>query len=304
MKDIKNIYELLPCAVYITDTYGYVLETNNMNPFKQIKIGRRLSQVILGFPDDKQGEIENGGRVYHWTASEVLRSDIVVGYTIMLIDITIENELAKKSRIKSSEIDELIEKQKEANNQLETLALEVKQLSDYAEQLRIARNIHDNSGHALTALHTISGICSSIKDTDNDKYLSLIDDGLKLCRQEMIDKAIKSFDSVKSILDYFMNLRTFPIYCNINGEEPDFVKDKYELIYKIVRESYHNTLSHSLAENISILVDMSNNVIKLSIKDDGQFHGSFEMGFGLSMMVESVKASGGEIITRTTGLRS
>lgn len=295
MNSIKNIYELLPNAVYITDAYGYVLEINSGNPFEQIKAGSRLSKVIPGFPEDRQGEIKHFERVYQWTSSEVLRADTVVGYTVMLMDITVEDNLSKRSALKSREIKELIEKQKEANAQLELLALEVKQLSDYSEQLRIARSIHDNSGHALTALHTICGMCNTFKDTDSEKYLSLIDEGLMLCRQERRDKTVKSFDSVLSILEYFKSTSPFPINCNITGEEPDFIKDKYELIYKIIRESYHNTLSHSLAESINILVNMSNDVILLSVQDDGQFHGSFEKGFGLSIMEENVEASGGKV---------
>ena len=67
------------------------------------------------------------------------------------------------------------------------------------------------------------------------------------------------------------------------------------MIERILKEAYHNTLDHSFADTMQVSVDLTESSAKISISDNGKFHGEFEKGFGLSVIEESVIASGGEI---------
>ena len=69
----------------------------------------------------------------------------------------------------------------------------------------------------------------------------------------------------------------------------------YEVIDRVCREAYHNTLSHSLADRLTIEVYMAPEVLRLHITDNGCFRGTLEKGFGLTTMEENVRASGGTI---------
>lgn len=293
MDDLMQVLRSLPDTVIITDVYWYVLDYNHSEPFDRLKKGVKLKRYMpdcIDIPDD---EFRFGGKVYQRKITPIYEKSAHVGYTVYLSDITEMRMLLEQRRQKNAELKELTQKQKEAKNELEKYAHQVEALSEYTEQLRIARNIHDDSGHAITSLHTISQMCLQCRESDPVQFAKLIDYGIVICENAAKEKAMRRYASLRELLEAFRNENPFPVEFSLYGEEPLFVASIYEIIHKVCKEAYHNTLSHSLADRLYIEAYMGSKLLKLRLFDNGRFHGTFEKGFGLNTMEKNVVASGG-----------
>ena len=297
MDVIEKAFRLLPDTIIITDVYWYVLDYNRKDPFWPMRKGDNLNRYMADCKSMPNGRYPYDGKVYQRSTTPVFERGIHVGYVVYLADVTEKERLIEKSRIKSAELEELTGKQAQANAELEEYVRQAEALGEYEEQVRIARSIHDDAGHAITMLNTISQMCLQLKDSDPAQYHRLIEEGIALCDSNKIKKQDNSFSdiSIKEMLEKLRDDSAFPIELRIQGEEPQFAKPLHKIIEKICQEAYHNTLSHSMADRITIEVNMEPTLLSLRISDNGSFRGTLEKGFGLCTMEESVRASGGTI---------
>ena len=291
----EQAFRLLPDTVIITDVYWYILDFNHTTPFNCIKKGWSLTRVMpdcRALPSDR---LRRGGRVYQRSVTPVYAQNLHVGYTVYLADITDREDLIEQQRRKSEELEALTQRLAKANAELEAYVRQAEALSDYEEQRRIARTIHDDAGHAITALNTISGMCLQIGQSDAERYEELIDEGIALCENALKAREKRRYASLREMLEIFRNESPFPIELLIDGDEPAFAASLYEVIDRVCREAYHNTLSHSLADKLTIEVYLTPEALRLHIADNGCFRGTLEKGFGLTTMEENVHASGGTL---------
>lgn len=299
MDRLKQAYLSLPDTVIITDVYWYVLDFNRKTPFDKLKKGVRLTRYMSDCSGVIDDEYLFDGKVYQRKVAPVYEHNAHVGYTVYLADISEKKDLIEQRREKSAELKELTQRQAQANAELEEYAHQVKALSEYEEQLRIARSIHDDSGHAITALHTISQMCLQLRGHDWEQYNSLLDEGIAICKKASEGKSMRQYSSLRELLEEFRDESPFPIEVTVYGEEPSFILPLYEFIHNVCKEAYHNTLSHSLADKLMIEADMRPSGLTLKIIDNGRFHGVFEKGFGLTTMEENIRASGGSLTFET-----
>ena len=296
MKDRKRIiFEAVPDRIFIIDAYGYVLDHNGKEPFKSIKKGVGIKNVIGDYLNGAEGVVRYGKMVFRRKTTPLIREGSIAGYTIILTDITEQTAIMEQRKEKSEELKALANSLAQSNTELEKLAFQVRELTGYSEHLRLARAIHDNDGHALTELYTICGICKKIKDSDRQKYLRLLNEGKRICADALKQGREQSHDTLSDIFEAVVAGSDFPVRVNIDGAEPVFIKKLYPLIYRICREAYHNTLEHSLADTFYIEAALSGHKASIRFFDNGCFQGSFEKGFGLDTMEKSVIDSGGSI---------
>lgn len=293
MKTTRMLFDSIPDTVVITDTYGYILDFNRKTPFDSLKKGKKLTSYLPDCFEGGEGEFRAADRVYRRYTAKLDNGKNDTGYTVRLSDITEEARLDGQLRNRSRELSLLERELSESNAKLTEFVMRVKELSDYSEQLRIARVIHDDYGHALTELFVICQMCLQLKDTDPEKCGQLLREGSKICRRATEEKRQTEFGSLKELLYDFAGKNAFPTIVTVEGDEPPFIKDKYGLIGMICKEAYHNTLAHSLAERFYIKAEADEEQVTLTLTDDGAFHGTFEKGFGLSAMENAVNASGG-----------
>lgn len=173
--------------------------------------------------------------------------------------------------------------------------MRVRELADHTEQLRIAKAIHDGYGHAITELYTVCQMCLELKDSDPEKCRLLLLEGTEICRRASAEGFKTSFESISELLSYYAGKSTFPSEITIEGSEPEIIKDKYEVIGAACKEAFHNTLSHSMADKFLITLRMEGQHVTLILSDNGSFRGSFEKGFGLTNLENSVIYSGGTV---------
>ncbi len=294
MDKTRTLFLNIPDIVLITDAYGYILDFNRKGPFEIIKKGRKITEVYSDFPSEAKG-IECKDKIYKPQVSSTLRAGKIAGYTVIFTDITEKESISKEIQKRNDELDLLTVNLREGNEKLEILAAKIKEISAYEEQLRIARSIHDDSGHAITEIHAICQMCLKLKNSDINQYHEMIAEGMKLCEHALNKKNASEYISISDITDRMVRTSQFPIKCSIEGEEPSFAKDLYPIIARILTEAYHNTLDHSLADVLYINFVMSHDKIILKIQDNGKFRGPFEKGFGLLSMEGYVAHSGGRV---------
>lgn len=298
--DTKEMFQNMPDIGIITDAYGYILDYNMSASVLNMKKGRRLIRYIPDCFSKDTAQVSFGGRVYRKSVSAIMDREAVNGYTVSLVDVTEITSLIEEREEKRKELLGLVDELIKRNVELEKLAFQAKELTDYSEQLAIARKIHDDEGHAITAIHTICEMCLKLKDSDIEEYEKLLQEGIDICKNALSGSNEVKYQSLNEMFDGFVRLSQFPVEVSVEGVEPEFIKDIYEHVGRICKEAYHNTLSHSLADRLSIRVKMEYDSFTLKIQDNGSFRGRFEKGFGLTSMEDYVKASGGtlEFITR------
>lgn len=295
MKNLDNLFRQMSDVVTITDAYGYVLDFNRADRVSGLRKGLRLTKLIPDMFTLKEGNVEIGDCTYRRVVSPVISGKHVIGYTVIFTDVTEEVILERQNRDRGRELQALTRARQDANKKLAEYALEVKNLSDYAEQLRIARSIHDDSGHAVTEIHSICQMCLQLMDKDIRAYRELISEGIEICRKASAGGELKEYASLKELTESFFRRGSIQNHVTFEGLEPAFMKEKYETAGRILKEAYHNTMEHSLGDAMDVSFCGDEDGFTMTIRDNGSFRGPFEKGFGLMAMEDYVKASGGEI---------
>ena len=286
----------LPDTVVITDVYWYVLEFNRRGPFPALRRGQNLKRLIPDCGDAPEGRLTAAGRVYQRSTTPVQENGVHVGFVVYLADVTQEEQLLEQSRVRSEALEALTLEQQQANAELEAYARETEALLGYAEQLRVARSIHDEAGHAITELNMISQMCLQLKNRDPEQAGTLIREGIRLCEDALRGRETGDDVSLTELLQRFRSGKPFPVELSISGDrEPAFAASLYGLIRDVCEEAYSNTVSHSLADRMRITVAMSPDELQIYLTDNGRFSGTLEKGFGLRTMEERVRASGGSL---------
>jgi signal transduction histidine kinase len=180
------------------------------------------------------------------------------------------------------------------------------------ERIRIAREIHDELGHLLTALkHDIEGLTSQ-----SDLPMEAVKSELKIMI-DMIDSLIDSVRKIATelrpgILDHLglfpaiewqirqVRLRT-KICCTFTMGKMEVTFDKNEttIIYRIVQEILTNIIRHSRATHVRVLLTKKDNCFVLKVIDNGVGFKPDESNqtasLGLMGMQERALSIGGEL---------
>ena len=294
MEPMEILFREIPDTVFITDPCGYLLDLNRAEPFRELRKGQKLTSLIPDCFSGEEGEVRWGDQVYQRQTTPIRTQNALVGYTVLLTDITAETRLAEELQSRSRELGQLAEELTRSNAALEAYAMQAKELSDYAEQLRIARVIHDDYGHAITELHVLSQMCLQLLDRDAARVYELLAQGKEICRRARREGRQRDYASLSDLLDCLRRISQFPVEVSITGTEPAFLRPLYGTIEHLCREAYHNTLDHSLADRFWICAELGEEVV-IRIWDNGSFHGTFEKGFGLSAVEDQIRASGGSV---------
>lgn len=196
----------------------------------------------------------------------------------------------------------------QANRDLENYMALSEKIAEDRERKRIARDIHDTLGHALT------GISAGLDAVD-----VLVDNNPSLAKQQLrkISKAVRDGlsdvrrslknlrptalenatleEAMKNLCKEYEALSHLKIYFNYNWGDVDFEVVKEDSLFRIIQESITNTVRHGHAQNIWIDLDANMICYNLIIYDDGVGENNIKMGYGLKQIKERVYALGGEI---------
>lgn len=196
----------------------------------------------------------------------------------------------------------------QANAQLEKYAKESVKMAQTRERNRLAREIHDTLGHALTGIITGIEACMALMDVAPEATKVQLKAIAEVARQGVTDvrrsvKALRPDALEKFNLEQAL-LQTIEEMCTATSAKIDyqcttklngFNEDEEDIIYRIVQESITNAIRHGKAKHIWIEIDREYNMLKIHIKDNGIGCGNVKKGFGLHHMEERLNMLHGSL---------
>jgi len=196
----------------------------------------------------------------------------------------------------------------EAHDQLQEAALHSMQVAVLEERTRIARDIHDALGHSLTSL---------IVQLQAVRYM--LQDGPPLAQEavrNMLGVAKQSLDEIRSSVHTLAmdktSLGLTPLRALLSqaekytGVKMELFCDDLDILpsqevtitfYRILQEAITNSLRHSDAKKIEVVIELLGDNIYFSIRDDGSItdSASIKPGFGLNGIRERLQKINGRL---------
>lgn len=197
----------------------------------------------------------------------------------------------------------------QANAQLRQYALRIEDQATLQERNRIAREIHDALGHALTAQSIQLENAQLFLPAGADKTAAFLREAKQLGTQALQDvrRSLSTLranplqgqplnSAIAKTLQEFHQTTGIALKTDIGAAQPLPV-DLATAVYRILQESLTNIARHSQATEVSVALTYQPHQLQLQVEDNGQ---GFEpaqntSGFGLQGMRERAAALGGEL---------
>ena len=213
---------------------------------------------------------------------------------VLYIMLLVQSQHKEKERIKS-----LNNQLNEANEKLRLYAIEAEYMAETRERNRLAREIHDTLGHALTCIIAGLDACIATIDTAPEftkKQLKTISDtarhgindvrrSVKKLRPDDLEK-LSLEDALHQMIKYFSNTSGMKIEFIHDYWPKNLRDDEEEVIYRIIQEGLTNANQHGHASHVLITVSLKDDRLDITLKDNGIGCPKPVMGFGLRHMHE------------------
>lgn len=174
------------------------------------------------------------------------------------------------------------------------------------ERSRIAKDLHDGIVQDLTAIKidlqsTVATVPVSLQNQITH-ILKAVDTAAKEVREisyQMMPVTLKELGLVKAIeelLNRSLVKNNIEFHFDCFGIEERLPEKIETTVYRICQELLNNTIKHSRAQNVSLLLQVKNNMFQLTYEDDGiGFNAAtIKKGIGLNSLgnrIEMVKGS-------------
>ncbi len=195
-----------------------------------------------------------------------------------------------------------------ANDQLRQYAARIEDQATLQERNRIAREIHDALGHALTAQSIQLENALLFLPPEAQRSKSFLQESQRLSATALLEvrRSIATLRSsplqgrsletaIAALLTDFQRTTGIVPHHTLNFSQPISTEISTAL-YRIVQESLTNISKHSAATQVSLHLQQSHHIIYLKIVDNGQGFAPARntTGFGLQGMQERTAALGGQ----------
>jgi two-component system, NarL family, sensor histidine kinase UhpB len=184
------------------------------------------------------------------------------------------------------------------------------------ERSHLARELHDEMGQYLTAIHMHASVLKQLKETQSihesaDVIDQLACDMLDLIHGKLEQLRGGKFTDFKHDLatqlkqlvnDWQLTNSDITIVTSVNGDFSDIDDEILFSVYRLTQECLTNISRHAKANNVTVTVDRVANFVSLDISDDGI---GFDLektvtGFGVKGMKERVAISNGSYSIETS----
>lgn len=198
----------------------------------------------------------------------------------------------------------------EANTRLRAYAIEAESMAETRECNRLAREIHDTLGHALTGIAAGLDATALLVDLAPDKakeQLVKIKEtalrGLKDVRRSV--KKLRPDDlehlplrqAIVNMVEEFASSTGMKIDFEVLEWPERLRPDQEEVLYRVVQEGMTNARRHGHAKHLEITIGAKRGAIYLLLADDGEGAdiAELEKGFGLRHMQERLALLHGKL---------
>lgn len=196
----------------------------------------------------------------------------------------------------------------QVNQELRNYAAITEKIGENNERKRLAREIHDTLGHALTGIAAGVDACIAMIDINpaaTKKQLQVVS---KVVREGIGDvrnslnklrpgalEAHGLKGAIEKMIQEFADVSDLEIYLNYQLEQVDFEKTKEDVLFRIIQESITNALRHGGADRIDIDIYQQDDILILKVQDNGVGCKDIQYGFGLKQMSERVAIINGTV---------
>ncbi|HUR02796.1 MAG TPA: histidine kinase [Nonomuraea sp.] len=168
------------------------------------------------------------------------------------------------------------------------------------ERRRFSRDLHDLVGHRLTALVLKTQLIERLVEEDNEKAKLEVGETLELLRVLAGDVRAVAHGQRRSSLEREMSsaralLESVGVRCQIRVSCRELPGDVADALTHALREGVTNVLRHAEARRCAIQLLEGDQLVRLSIKNDGvrPVRRAGESGQGLMNLTERVSEVGG-----------
>lgn len=193
----------------------------------------------------------------------------------------------------------------EAERRIGDLHAELAEKRKEEERARIARELHDGAGQALTAarLHLLA-----LRRSDQglaprlDGIARHVDEAFEEVRRStaaLLPPALSELGLAGALerhIGSFAEASDLAIDLDAPRDWPAITDDAATCLYRIVQEALHNVVRHSTATHVKVVLAPTEDGVRLEVRDDGQGReGTEGGGLGLESVRERARAVGGEV---------
>lgn len=224
---------------------------------------------------------------------------IFIGFIIMYIT----HQLEENEKI-AKELDMI----HQVNRELKNYSVAIEKMGERNERKRLAREIHDTLGHALTGIAAGVDACIVMIDIDAPETKKQLKVVAKVIRQG-IGEVRDSLNKLRpgaleeqgfkgallKLISEFTSVSHLEVDLDYQLHNIDFESIKEDVLFRVIQESMTNSMRHGGATSLMIRFYQEEDFIYLDIKDNGVGAAEIHYGFGLKQMVERVSVINGEV---------
>ncbi|MGW6448555.1 sensor histidine kinase [Lentzea sp. NPDC055074] len=180
----------------------------------------------------------------------------------------------------------------------------VAELSAAAERARVARDLHDDLGHHLTAIVVLLEKASAFHEREPGTAKAAVLDAERSARRALgeVRESVRSLRSFQlpAALDELVAGQG-DVTLTVSGSPESHDTGALHALYRAAQEGITNSRRHAAATRIDVAVELDAERARLTVADDGRGMGAAAEGFGLLGMRERVALAGGRVdLTSTT----
>ncbi len=303
-EEYTDLYDFAPVGYFMTDKLGKILNTNLTGAFllgveRSFLIGKFFSKFIERNNQDvfyrhRQTLIETKNK--HSCELKLVKKDGSQFY-VQMDCIPVLAEDGNVNQIRTTILDITERKQaeieiKEHRAELQNLSIRLMSTQE-EERKKLSHELHDELGQALTALAiNLSKInnlpllkCDSQVSERLSESLKLVDHMSGQLHEMILDLRPLMLDDLGLIptlrwyIKQFIARTQISVTLNTSILKSKLTKKINIVLYRFIQEALTNVVKHAKAQNVIINMNEGNNLLIVSIEDDGQ-------GFDLNLLAD------------------
>ena len=205
-------------------------------------------------------------------------------------------------------IEEELRMASQANRELNSYLALSEKIAEDRERKRIAREIHDTLGHALTGISAGIDAVKVLVDIDTNRAKEqlnnvsvVVRDGIRDVRgslNKMRPGALENNtlkEALIKIIREYEAISNLEIHLRYEWDYIDLDIAKEDIVFRVIQESITNSVRHGHAKTIWIELLEEEEAYVMTIQDDGIGFDELHYGYGLKQMQERLMIIGGSV---------
>lgn len=206
------------------------------------------------------------------------------------------------------QIEEELRMASQANRELNSYLALSEKIAEDRERKRIAREIHDTLGHALTGISAGIDAVKVLVDIDTNRAKEqlnnvsvVVRDGIRDVRgslNKMRPGALENNtlkEALIKIIREYEAISNLEIHLRYEWDNIDLDIAKEDIVFRVIQESITNSVRHGHAKTIWIELLEEEEAYVMTIQDDGIGFDELHYGYGLKQMQERLMIIGGSV---------